>query len=144
MSQYWFENKFSTVVGNCNVMYKHGLTQSIPKLTMILNMTPFQTQMSMPSASQHLYKQKINVRDKKDKIAPLSSMPWQNMGEWRYSATILGLEVSDELHIQDALFLRKEPQYLLEMMLGGPQSQSRHREELEPNYQCKCLCFKSM
>lgn len=51
-------------------MYKHGLTQSIPKLTMILNMTPFQTQMSMPSASQHLYKQKINVRDKKGKTAP--------------------------------------------------------------------------
>jgi hypothetical protein len=31
------------------------------------------------------------------------------MGEWRYSSTILDLEVSDELHIQAALFLGKEP-----------------------------------
>jgi hypothetical protein len=38
---------------------------------MILNMAPFQTQMSMPSPSQHLYKQNINVKDKKGKIAPL-------------------------------------------------------------------------
>jgi hypothetical protein len=63
----------------------------------------------------------------------LSTLPWRCMGEWRYSSIILELDTSWKWVVSFTtlpLYPRgKNPRYLLERRLGGPQSGSGRRGE---------------
>jgi len=47
------------------------------------------------------------------------------------------MEVSGQIHNAAALTPGKSPQYPMDMMLGGPQSQSEHGSKEKNPYPCK-------